>query len=72
MSRLALTLALAAVPALAGCSNDSDQAVDAVSPSEAKALDDAAQMLDQRRLPPDALDGDGKTQAQSPEREAKQ
>ncbi len=47
----ALLLALA----LAGCGEDGARAPGAVSPGEAKALEEAAAMLDERRLPPEAL-----------------
>ncbi|QKG70746.1 hypothetical protein [Erythrobacter mangrovi] len=71
MSRLALTLALAALPAVAGCSDDSDEPVDAVSPTEAKALDEAAEMIEQRRLPPEAVADTGAANEKPAEGEAK-
>lgn len=58
MIRIAPALALAMLPALAGCSDDPEPQVATVSPTEAKALDDAAEMLDQRRLPPAAIADD--------------
>lgn len=55
-------LTLAAVVALGvvltGCGNEEANAPGAVSPGEAKALDEAAAMLDERRLPPEALPTD--------------
>ncbi|MEZ5680779.1 MAG: hypothetical protein R3E14_05725 [Erythrobacter sp.] len=53
MKRLAITLA--ALSALAACSSE-EEPVDAVTPSEAKALDEAAEMLEEQRLPPEALE----------------
>lgn len=49
---LAATLAL-----LSACSGyeDEDAGVDAVTQNEAEALDDAAEMIEQRRLPDDAV-----------------
>ena len=35
-----------------------EEPVDAVSPSEAKALDEAAEMLEEQRLPADAVEQD--------------
>jgi len=72
MSRLALILAFAALPILAGCSDGADDQVEAVSATEAKALDDAAEMLEQRRLPPDTLTDEGGTQDKPAEGEADQ
>jgi hypothetical protein len=55
-------LMLAAGPlfalALAACGSEGADAPGAVSPGEAKALEEAAEMLDERRLPPDALPTD--------------
>lgn len=51
-----LVLPLAALAALAACSSE-EEPVDAVTPSEAKALDEAAQMLEEQRLPPGAVEG---------------
>jgi hypothetical protein len=53
----ALTLALAA------CGGEQARDPGAVSPGEAKALDEAASMLDERRLPPEALPTDAPTDA---------
>ena len=50
-----LALALCSSAALIACSNDEPDDVRAISASEAEALDDAASMIDERRLPPDAL-----------------
>ena len=51
-----LGLPLAALIALAACSGyEEDTPVDPVSETEAEALDDAASMLDERRLPDDAI-----------------
>lgn len=51
--RLLLTTGLALT--LAACGEDAAPAPGAVSEGEAKALDAAASMLDERRLPPEAL-----------------
>ena len=49
-------LALAPLALLAACGpSDSDPGPGGVTVGEAKALDEAAEMLDQRRLPPEAL-----------------
>lgn len=50
-----LLLVAALVPALAACGSAGADAPGGVSAGEAKALDEAAEMLDQRRLPPQAL-----------------
>ncbi len=55
---LAAALALVLPLAVAGCGNDAASAPGGVSPGEAKALDDAAAMLDERQLPPEALPTD--------------
>jgi len=52
------SLAFALPLALAACGSEGASAPGAVSPGEAKALDDAASMLDERRLPPEALSTD--------------
>ena len=52
--------------ALAGCGSEGANAPGGISEGEAKALEDAASMLDERRLPPDALPPD----AQPPEGQA--
>jgi hypothetical protein len=59
MPAAALALALA----LAACGSEGARDPGAVSPGEAKALDEAAQMLDERRLPPEALPTDAPTAA---------
>jgi hypothetical protein len=51
-------LATALALALAACGTEQASAPGAVSPGEAKALDEAAQMLDERRLPPEAIPTD--------------
>lgn len=54
MRQIALLTALAAL-SLAGCGNtDSAASPGGVSAGEAKALDEAAEMLDAQRLPPEA------------------
>ena len=53
MKRLAITLA--ALAAISACSSE-EEPVDAVTPSEAKALDEAAEMLEEQRLPPEVLE----------------
>lgn len=58
MPRLPLTLAAALALALAACGSEEASTPGAVSPGEAKALDEAASMLDERRLPPEALPTD--------------
>jgi len=51
-----LPLALPILALLAGCGpSDSDPGPGGVTVGEAKALDEAAEMLEQRRLPPEAL-----------------
>lgn len=65
MSRLAhLAIAFAALAALPACSEnaDSEEPVGAVTQSEAQALDEAAEMIEARRLPEGLLpapSGDG-------------
>lgn len=50
-------LPLLALLPLAACGpNDSDPGRGGVTVGEARALDEAAEMLEQRRLPPDALE----------------
>ena len=50
------TFALFPLALLAACGpSDSDPGPGGVTVGEAKALDEAAEMLDQRRLPPEAL-----------------
>ena len=53
MKRLSVTIALLA---LAACGkSDNDPGPGGVSIGEARALDEAAEMIEQRRLPADAL-----------------
>jgi hypothetical protein len=53
-----LAAALALPLALAACGGEAVRDPGEVSPGEDKALDEAAQMLDERRLPPEALPTD--------------
>ena len=66
MPRLPLAAALAlplALPlALTACDGDGASAPGEVSPGEAEALEDAASMLDERQLPPEALPGEAAPQ----------
>ncbi|HTN13238.1 MAG TPA: hypothetical protein VL094_00375 [Sphingomonadaceae bacterium] len=49
-------LPIAPVLLLAGCGpNDTDPGPGGVTVAEARALDEAAEMIEQRRLPPEAL-----------------
>ncbi|MBU7580930.1 MAG: hypothetical protein KAF27_10750 [Porphyrobacter sp.] len=61
--RWPLAAALASALALAACGSEGAEAPGVVSPAEAKALDEAAEMLDERRLPPEALPTDAPTDA---------
>lgn len=63
MRRFGPCLALAAAIALAGCGGEGASAPGAVSPGEAEKLEDAASMLDERRLPADAVPTDAPTEA---------
>jgi hypothetical protein len=63
---LRLTLAAALALVLAGCGSESASAPGGVSPGEAKALDDAASMLDERQLPPEALPSEATPAPASP------
>ncbi|HEY6963589.1 MAG TPA: hypothetical protein VI407_00095 [Erythrobacter sp.] len=58
MPRLLPAAVLALPLALAACGDEAASPPGAVSPGEAKALDEAAEMLDERRLPPEALPTD--------------
>jgi hypothetical protein len=60
---LAAALALVIPLAIAGCGDEGASAPGGVSPGEAKALEDAASMLDERKLPPEALPSDAPTGA---------
>ena len=52
----ALPVALAVAALLAGCGpNDTDPGPGGVTVGEARALDEAAEMLDEQRLPAEAL-----------------
>lgn len=53
MPRLLLLAAI--VPMLAACESGGADAPGGVSAGEAKALEEAAEMLDERQLPPEAL-----------------
>lgn len=55
--------ALAALLVLAACGDEGASAPGGVSPGEAKALEDAASMLDERKLPPEALPTDAPADA---------
>lgn len=48
-------LASALAVLLAGCGNDDRSGPGGVTTAESKALDDAAEMIEQQRLPADAL-----------------
>lgn len=63
MARLPLGAALAFALGLAACGDDAARAPGEVSPGEAKALEDAASMLDERQLPPEALPTEAPTEA---------
>jgi len=56
--------------ALAACGEEGAKAPGGVSPGEAKALEDAASMLDERKLPPEALPSDVPADAPTPEASA--
>ena len=58
MPRLPITAALLLLIALAACGGEGASAPGGVSPGEAKQLEDAASMLDERQLPPEALPTD--------------
>ena len=57
MNRFIPLLALFALPACSGYEEDTEP-VGAVTQSEAEALDDAAEMIEQRRLPAGVLPGE--------------
>jgi hypothetical protein len=61
--RLTLAAVVALPLALAACGDEAASPPGAVSPGEAKALDEAASMLDERRLPPEALPTEAPTDA---------
>ena len=56
MNRILVTLAIAPALALTACSQDAPADARAISTSEAEALDEAAEMLEERRLPPDIFE----------------
>ena len=64
-----LALALCSTVAMIACSNDEPSDVRAISASEAEALDDAASMIDERRLPPEALGEEGEADTAEPPQE---
>ena len=51
----ALLACAAAALMLAGCGNDNDPGPGGVTVGEARALDDAAEMLEEQRLPAEAV-----------------
>lgn len=61
-----LILAVAFALALASCGDEGAKAPGGVSPGEAKALEDAATMLEERKLPPEALPTDAAPAAPAP------
>ena len=64
---LPLVATLAMLGACSGYEDDSAD-VEAITPSEAEALDDAAEMIEQRRLPEGVLPDEGdETQGAIPE-----
>ncbi|MBO6768807.1 MAG: hypothetical protein JJ901_10985 [Erythrobacter sp.] len=65
---LRLAPPLAALAALSACSGyeEGEEPVEAVSQSEAEALDDAAEIIEQRRLPEDVLPPEGDDGAGEP------
>ena len=56
MKRLFITLAPVPALVLVACSQDEAADARAISTSEAEALDEAAAMLEERRLPPDTFE----------------
>jgi hypothetical protein len=63
---LAATLALILPLGLSACGDETANSPDEVSPDEVKALEDAASMLDERQLPPEALPPEGPPEAPYP------
>ncbi|MFO6446495.1 hypothetical protein ACLBKU_05055 [Erythrobacter sp. NE805] len=63
--RPTLAAALALACALAACGSERASAPGEVSPGEARALEDAASMLDERKLPPEAIPTDAPSAAPS-------
>lgn len=66
MSHALAAMGLALGLALAACSESGADAPGEVSAGEAKALDEAAAMLDARRLPPEALPPEDQPRAAVP------
>jgi hypothetical protein len=67
----ALPAVCAAALALAGCGpNDNDPGPGGVTVGEARALDEAAEMLDQQRFPEEAVRGETPAEDKTPEPEA--
>lgn len=65
--RIAVPLALAPVVLSACTPADTDPGPGGVTVDEAKALDEAAAMLDERRLPAEALPGAAPSARETPE-----
>lgn len=64
MQHPAFAAAILALPlVLAACGEAEPTPPGEISPGEAKALDDAASMLDERRLPPEAVATDAAPEA---------
>lgn len=62
-----VTVSLLILPLLAACGpSDSDPGPGGVTVGEARALDEAAEMLEQRRLPPEALPGPATSSSPAP------
>lgn len=62
-----LLIAAALTLALAACGEEAAEAPGGVSVGEAKDLEEAASMLDERRLPPEALPPEAPLPATTPE-----
>ena len=68
MMRPSLAIVLASALLLAACGpSDTDPGPGGVTVGEARALDEAAEMLEQRRLPDEALEAGGETAPAPPE-----
>ncbi len=61
-----LILAAAFVLAFAGCGDEGAKVPGGVSPGEAKAIEEAAAMLEERKLPPGALPTDAAPASPTP------
>ena len=59
------TVCLAGLAALAACNTSEDSGPGGVTVSEARALDEAAEMIDQRRTPAEVLAEEGTTDEES-------